>query len=30
MTKCIIKGGKPLKGAVRIGGAKNSSFKLRF
>jgi len=28
MTKYIIKGGKPLKGAVRIGGAKNSSFKL--
>jgi UDP-N-acetylglucosamine 1-carboxyvinyltransferase len=27
-TKYIIKGGKPLKGAVRIGGAKNSSFKL--
>jgi len=28
MTKYIIKGGQPLKGAVRIGGAKNSSFKL--
>jgi len=28
MTKYIIRGGKPLKGAVRIGGAKNSSFKL--
>lgn len=28
MTKYIIKGGKPLKGVVRIGGAKNSSFKL--
>jgi len=28
MTKYLIKGGKPLKGAVRIGGAKNSSFKL--
>jgi len=28
MTKYIIKGGKPLKGAVRIGGAKNSGFKL--
>jgi UDP-N-acetylglucosamine 1-carboxyvinyltransferase len=27
-TRYIIKGGKPLKGAVRIGGAKNSSFKL--
>ncbi len=27
-SKYIIKGGKPLKGAVRIGGAKNSSFKL--
>jgi UDP-N-acetylglucosamine 1-carboxyvinyltransferase len=28
MTKYIIKGGKPLRGAVRIGGAKNSSFKM--
>lgn len=28
MTKYLIKGGKPLKGAIRIGGAKNSSFKL--
>lgn len=28
MIKYLIKGGKPLKGAVRIGGAKNSSFKL--
>lgn len=28
MTKYIIKGGKPLRGAIRIGGAKNSSFKL--
>ncbi len=28
MAKYIIRGGKPLKGAVRIGGAKNSSFKL--
>jgi UDP-N-acetylglucosamine 1-carboxyvinyltransferase len=28
MTKYLIKGGKPLRGAVRIGGAKNSSFKL--
>lgn len=27
-SKYLIKGGKPLKGAVRIGGAKNSSFKL--
>ncbi len=28
MSQYLIKGGKPLKGAVRIGGAKNSSFKL--
>jgi len=28
MAKFIIHGGKPLKGAVRVGGAKNSSFKL--
>lgn len=28
MTKFIIKGGRPLKGAVRLGGAKNASFKL--
>lgn len=28
MTKYLIKGGRPLKGAVRVGGAKNSSFKL--
>ena len=28
MAKFIIKGGKPLKGAVRIGGAKNAGFKL--
>ncbi|MBM3205422.1 UDP-N-acetylglucosamine 1-carboxyvinyltransferase [Candidatus Shapirobacteria bacterium] len=27
-SKYLIKGGRPLKGAVRIGGAKNSSFKL--
>ena len=26
--KLIIQGGKPLKGAVRLGGAKNASFKL--
>jgi len=26
--KYIIKGGKPLHGAVRLGGAKNASFKL--
>lgn len=28
MAKFIIKGGRPLKGAVRIGGAKNAGFKL--
>ncbi len=28
MTKLIIQGGKPLKGVVRLGGAKNASFKL--
>lgn len=28
MAKFVIHGGKPLKGAVRAGGAKNSSFKL--
>ena len=28
MKKFIIHGGKPLKGTVTIGGAKNSSFKL--
>lgn len=28
MAKFIIQGGEPLKGAVRIGGAKNASFKL--
>ena len=28
MAKFIIQGGKPLKGAVRVGGAKNASFKL--
>lgn len=28
MAKFVIRGGKPLKGAVRVGGAKNSSFKL--
>ncbi len=28
MTKFIIQGGEPLKGAVRLGGAKNASFKL--
>ncbi|MFC1711468.1 UDP-N-acetylglucosamine 1-carboxyvinyltransferase [Patescibacteria group bacterium] len=28
MAKFVIKGGKPLKGAVRLGGAKNASFKL--
>lgn len=28
MAKFIIKGGKPLKGAVKIGGAKNAGFKL--
>lgn len=28
MAKFIIRGGKPLKGAVRVGGAKNASFKL--
>jgi len=28
MAKFIISGGKPLKGTVRIGGAKNASFKL--
>ena len=28
MAKFIIQGGKPLKGAVRAGGAKNASFKL--
>lgn len=28
MTKYLVQGGKPLRGAVRIGGAKNSSFKL--
>lgn len=28
MAKFIIHGGRPLKGAVRLGGAKNASFKL--
>jgi UDP-N-acetylglucosamine 1-carboxyvinyltransferase len=28
MSKFVIKGGKSLKGAVRLGGAKNASFKL--
>ena len=28
MEKIIIKGGRPLKGVVRLGGAKNSSYKL--
>jgi UDP-N-acetylglucosamine 1-carboxyvinyltransferase len=28
MAKFIIRGGEPLKGAVRIGGAKNAGFKL--
>ncbi len=28
MDKLIIKGGQPLKGVVRLGGAKNSSYKL--
>jgi len=28
MAKFIIKGGKPLRGAVTLGGAKNASFKL--
>lgn len=28
MAKFIIQGGEPLKGAVRIGGAKNAGFKL--
>lgn len=28
MAKFVIQGGKPLKGAVRVGGAKNASFKL--
>ena len=28
MSQFIIQGGKPLKGAVRLGGAKNASFKL--
>ena len=28
MSKLIIQGGIPLKGAVRLGGAKNASFKL--
>jgi UDP-N-acetylglucosamine 1-carboxyvinyltransferase len=28
MEKFIIQGGKPLRGAVRVGGAKNASFKL--
>ena len=28
MAKFVIRGGKPLKGTVLIGGAKNSSFKL--
>lgn len=28
MSKLIIKGGKPLRGSVRLGGAKNASFKL--
>lgn len=28
MAKLIIEGGTPLKGVVRLGGAKNSSFKL--
>lgn len=28
MSKFIIQGGRPLKGTVNIGGAKNSSFKL--
>ena len=28
MAKFIIQGGNPLRGSVRIGGAKNASFKL--
>ena len=28
MSKFIIHGGKPLRGAVRLGGAKNVSFKV--
>ncbi len=28
MSKFIIQGGRPLKGAVRLGGAKNAGFKL--
>jgi len=28
MSKFIIQGGKPLRGSVRLGGAKNASFKL--
>ncbi len=28
MAKFIIEGGKPLRGSVRLGGAKNASFKL--
>ncbi len=28
MSKFIISGGKPLRGSVRLGGAKNASFKL--
>lgn len=28
MAKFIVNGGRPLKGSVRIGGAKNASFKL--
>lgn len=28
MAKFIIEGGKPLKGAIRLGGAKNASFKI--
>lgn len=28
MAKFIVRGGRPLKGAVRVGGAKNASFKL--
>lgn len=28
MAKFVIQGGRPLKGAVRVGGAKNASFKL--
>jgi UDP-N-acetylglucosamine 1-carboxyvinyltransferase len=28
MSRLVIKGGKPLKGVVRLGGAKNSSYKL--